>query len=254
MNSSPISYQVSYFKAGEPSSVDIVLNTQNQEIHGFQIVADIEASPAISLIDQDNQTEGFQLSVANNPYLNFLTNNVSVTEKGYKIVLAAITKNPKQPFSSHQNLPIGRLFFTQTSDGAIIINTNADQTKIPLALGGEDLMAITDSALLEEHSTTEADVPQTISLETKEFGTKLETLGGEIYLPPTLTPNTNQQQLATDLVSPKETDSPFGSLNLLSVVFCVTLILLISLIILKLKKRKKTPQIPLPPETETMGV
>lgn len=164
-------YSLSYFRPNQESSLDIQLNTNNQEINGFQLIVDIEAQPALQIIDQSKQVEHAQLSISNDSQLNFLTNRIEPTEKGYQLVLAGITSNPKAPLkTAGQPTTIASLIFTQPSQGEIFIIPNNQRTKIStVTSASQDMSAF-----------------QPVNILTKEVGSQPNIMTGQIYITPSV--------------------------------------------------------------------
>lgn len=220
--STPITFQLSYFRPNEPSSVDILVNTQGNAAHGFQIVADITASPAISVVDENQDVDGLQLGIIAHPDLNFITNKVEKTDTGYRLVLAAITKNPKQPFTSDENLLVGQLVFSQDQSGTLTIEPVAGMSKIPLVsdklLTADQGLSVSPTsvsvrggAVAPTSAITPLPTPKAatsvelldlssqsaVNIQTQNVGEKINTLTGDVYVAPTL----EQNQLQPDEVS-----------------------------------------------------
>jgi hypothetical protein len=203
-----INYELSYFRPNEESSLDILVNTQGEEIHGVQLVVTIAGTPAITPIDQSSQMEGIQLSVIDSPDLNVIVNTVTPQDDGYQIVFAAITANPQSPFSTTEGVSIAKLIFTQPSEGSVFITENETLTKISSVSttqgtgaraartadpGAADaVMPSTEDALAE---------PASQVLRTTSTGEALETLGGAVFIPPPVKSEQEAQGVIGSLVA-----------------------------------------------------
>lgn len=125
-----ISYNLSYFRPNQESSLDVVLNTQGQTVNGFQVVFQITATPPIDLVDQNPDLNEIQLDIIGNPQISFLTNRVRTTGNGYQVELAAITTDPGQPLAFNQDTAVAKLIFKQSASGNITVSQDNKFTKI----------------------------------------------------------------------------------------------------------------------------
>lgn len=246
--SKDISYKVSYFRPGEPSSVDIYVNTHGEKTYGFQFVADVVATPQIQLEDKDPTLDGVQLDISNNSQLNFITNEAKVTDNGYQIVLASITSNPEEYFATDTDTLVAKLVFTQDQAGTILIQPDMTATKMPSQSESSETTVTNNT----EQTTTDVSAPvQTLA--TEDTGNKLQELDGEIYQAPTedgvndlntsqsFTPSTfteiiqswNPFSTATDSV----TERPNNMLGFSFIAGTIIVIILILVVMLRFRKR-----------------
>lgn len=188
---SNFSYELSYFREKKPSSIDIKFKTNGQEAHGLQLIAEVEAEPKIEIIDQKPDRAGIQIGVNDQPQLNFLTNKVEPIANGYKIVLGAITSNPKEPFKTEVNdvdgIVAAKLIFTQEKSGYVTLKTDQQATKIA-TVESEGVRA--ESNLNPEKKTEEAMgaekvvSKEVVELATQDTGDSLSLLYGQTYVAP----------------------------------------------------------------------
>jgi len=232
------SYQLSYYKTGEPSSLDILIDTKGENINGFQLALDIEASPQIDIIDQDDSTEGLQLDISSTKQLNFLNNQIRLSKKGHRIELAAITSSPTEPISFSKPTPIAKLLFSQSKTGQVNIIQDSEFTKTS---------TITENTSSPKQDTTISSTVTPIIIKTQPVGDKITKLEGEMFIAP---------EQITETITPTPTPTPTPTSQKISlipiIIILVSIILGIALSIFLIKKFKRENDKSLPsdfPET-----
>jgi hypothetical protein len=159
--------KLTFYKTTQPSSIDLTVTTQSQDAYGFQFVADIYSDSLLVPLDQNPDIEGIQLDIVESSELNFVTNKIYKNENGYTIVVAAITKNPKQFFNTQNEISFGKIIFTQSQAENIIINIDQQKTKLALHNNQESIQ-------LGNYTGTFVLVPE-------ETGNSIEYSNGSMY-------------------------------------------------------------------------
>lgn len=189
--SADIQYNLSYFRPGEKSSVDITLDTEGSAVHGFQLVLSVVGNPSLTIVDGSPKIDGLQLDSFNSPELNVITNKITQTADGYQVVLAAITKNPQKPFVSDGRQVVAKLLFKQATPGTLEISEEGSLTKISTAskqgssseVGGSQTSGVVATQTAPPTPTANRE-NRTVLLDTQPAGTTLDSLGGTLFIPP----------------------------------------------------------------------
>lgn len=247
-------YRLSYFRPGEPSSIDIWVNTGGQTTHGLQIVADIESDPLIEILDQQANLPELQLSVENTPSLSFITNKVTKTDQGYRLAVAAITSNPQIQFQTSGELVVAKLIFQQSSSGQISVKLDENLTKMPIKGGGEIKIVSNPNstptfsqenlagsnvtqAVTGSVSTQQENSNSVFQIETKPIGGHLQLLTGENMLPPA--DPSNQQEYFQNIDQSFEASKSWQNQNNLMIGFGTIFVFLAIFVWMRRFKKKR---------------
>ncbi len=134
--------------AGEPSTVDIYIDTKSVSVDGFQFIATLAGNSLPTVPDADTATDGIQIQAAAVPELSVSTNSVTAQDGTFVIRFAMIAADGTVGFSTTSPTKIASIPVSTGTAGKVTLTFNQQNSRVRLTTGGDDaLMSVTDASL-----------------------------------------------------------------------------------------------------------